>query len=133
MPFGAFAQVIPGIDGLIHISQLSDKKLANVKDAVNIGDETDAKIIEIDLEKKRVSLSIRELLEETGNAEDYSAPIGIEEITPPNADDIEDAAKPAPNAIEEIKLPTAGEIEAAEVSPAVKSDIEEIALPKLSD
>ena len=63
-PFGAFAQIIPGIDGLIHISQIADKKVANIKDVLSIGDEVEAKITEIDAEKKRISLSIRVLLEE---------------------------------------------------------------------
>lgn len=68
-PFGAFAQIIPGIDGLIHISQIANKKVANVKDVLAIGDEVKAKITEIDVEKKRISMSIRELLEEEGTDE----------------------------------------------------------------
>lgn len=63
-PFGAFAQIVPGIDGLIHISQLADKKVNSVKDAVSVGDEVEAKITEIDTEKKRISISIRALLED---------------------------------------------------------------------
>ena len=63
-PFGAFAQIIPGIDGLIHISQIADKKVSNIKDVLSIGEEVEAKITEIDSEKKRISLSIRALLEE---------------------------------------------------------------------
>lgn len=62
-PFGAFAQIIPGIDGLIHISQIADKRVTNVKDVLAIGDEVDAKITEIDIEKKRISISMRALLE----------------------------------------------------------------------
>ena len=69
-PFGAFAQIIDGIDGLIHISQLDVKKVANVKDVLSIGDEVKAKITEIDTEKKRISMSIRELLEENTDAEE---------------------------------------------------------------
>ena len=71
-PFGAFAQIIPGIDGLIHISQLADKRVVNVKDVVSIGDEVEAVITEIDAEKKRISLSIRKLLEERGGTSDES-------------------------------------------------------------
>ncbi len=62
-PFGAFAQIIPGIDGLIHISQLADKRVNNVKDVVSVGDEVEAKITEIDIDKKRISMSIRALTE----------------------------------------------------------------------
>lgn len=62
-PFGAFAEVIPGIDGLIHISQISDKKIIKPADELNIGDVVTAKITAIDYEAKRVSLSMRALLE----------------------------------------------------------------------
>ncbi|MGN1304071.1 MAG: bifunctional 4-hydroxy-3-methylbut-2-enyl diphosphate reductase/30S ribosomal protein S1 [Oscillospiraceae bacterium] len=68
-PFGAFAQIIPSIDGLIHISQIANKKVANVKDVLSVGDVVKAKITEIDTEKKRISMSIRELLEEEGTEE----------------------------------------------------------------
>ena len=69
-PFGAFAQIIPGIDGLIHISQIADKRVTNIKDVLSIGDEVEAKITEIDEAKKRISLSIRKLLEERGVSSD---------------------------------------------------------------
>lgn len=60
--FGAFAQIIPGIDGLIHISQIADQRVNNVADFLAVGDVVNAKITECDLEKKRVSLSMRALL-----------------------------------------------------------------------
>lgn len=62
--FGAFATVIPGIDGLIHISQLSNQHVAKPQDVVNVGDELEAQIVAIDFDKKRVSLSVRALLPE---------------------------------------------------------------------
>ena len=68
--FGAFAQIIPGIDGLIHISQISDKRVTNVKDVLSVGDEVTAKITEIDSEKKRISLSIKAVLEENGASDE---------------------------------------------------------------
>ncbi len=69
--FGAFAQIIDGIDGLIHISQLADRKVENVKDVVAVGDEVDVKIIDINEESKRISISIRALLEDAADeAED---------------------------------------------------------------
>ncbi len=67
--FGAFAQIIDGVDGLIHISQLADKKVENVKDIVSVGDVVDVKIIEVDDEKKRISISMRALAE-SNDAED---------------------------------------------------------------
>ncbi len=61
--FGAFAQVIPGVEGLIHISQIANKHVAKPQDELSIGQEVKVKITAIDFEKNRVSLSIRELLE----------------------------------------------------------------------
>ena len=60
--FGAFAQIIPGIDGLIHISQIANQRVNNVADFLTVGQTVQAKITEINPETKRVSLSIRELL-----------------------------------------------------------------------
>ena len=68
--FGAFAQIIDGVDGLIHISQLADKKVENVKDIVSVGDVVDVKIIDIDDESKRISISMRALIEDAADAED---------------------------------------------------------------
>lgn len=63
--FGAFAEIIPGIDGLIHISQIANQRVNNVADILSVGQVVDAKITEIDLEKKRISLSMRALIEES--------------------------------------------------------------------
>ncbi|MBE6863494.1 MAG: bifunctional 4-hydroxy-3-methylbut-2-enyl diphosphate reductase/30S ribosomal protein S1 [Ruminococcus flavefaciens] len=68
--FGAFARIIDGVDGLIHISQIADKKVENVKDILTVGDEVDVKIIDIDHESKRISISMRALLDEGDNAEE---------------------------------------------------------------
>lgn len=72
--FGAFARVIPGIDGLIHISQIADRRIDKPSDVLKVGDKVQVKIIGIDFDKKRVSLSIRALLEpeteETEETED---------------------------------------------------------------
>ena len=69
MPFGAFAEIIDGVDGLIHISQIAMTRIAKPADVLEIGQSVDAKIIEIDNEKQKVSLSIRALLEEVAAAE----------------------------------------------------------------
>ena len=61
--YGAFARIIPGIDGLIHISQIANKHVAKPQDELTVGQEVEAKITAVDTEKKRVSLSIRALLE----------------------------------------------------------------------
>ena len=69
MTFGAFAEIIPGIDGLIHISQIADRRIGKPEDVLAEGDTVDVKIIDIDTEKKRISLSIRALLEEEEDEE----------------------------------------------------------------
>lgn len=61
--FGAFAQIIPGVDGLIHISQIAHKHIGSPAEVLKVGDVVTAKIMEIDFDKKRVSLSIKALLE----------------------------------------------------------------------
>lgn len=62
-PFGAFAQIIPGVDGLVHISQISLDRIKHPSDVLKVGEMVDAKILEIDADKKRISLSIKALLE----------------------------------------------------------------------
>ena len=68
--FGAFANIIPGIDGLIHISQIANKRIDKPADVLSVGDTVEAKITAIDFDKKRVSLSMRALL-----PEDEQAPV----------------------------------------------------------
>ena len=68
--YGAFARVIPGIDGLIHISQIADHHVEKPSDELKIGEEVKVKIIEIDFDRKRVSLSIRALKEADAPAEE---------------------------------------------------------------
>ena len=65
MTFGAFAEIIPGVDGLIHISQIADRRIGKPEDVLSEGQEVKVKINDIDAENKRISLSIRALLEES--------------------------------------------------------------------
>ena len=83
--FGAFARIIPGIDGLIHISQIADHRIEKPQDALKIGDVVKVKITDIDFEKKRVSLSIRALLEEAraAAAEEPEKPVQAEQPAQP--------------------------------------------------
>lgn len=71
--FGAFARIIPGIDGLIHISQIADHRIEKPQDALKNGDKVMAKITDIDFDKHRVSLSIRAYLEEQEEAGEQPA------------------------------------------------------------
>ena len=97
MTFGAFAEIVPGVDGLIHISQLSDHRVEKCSDAVHEGDVVDAKIIAIDNENKKVSLSIRAILDAAPKSEEEPAPAEAEPAAEPEA--VEEAApveEPAP-------------------------------------
>jgi 4-hydroxy-3-methylbut-2-enyl diphosphate reductase len=76
MPFGAFAEIIPGIDGLIHISQISDRRITRPGEVLSEGMTVDVVITDIDLESKKISLSIRALLENPVSTADEAAPEG---------------------------------------------------------
>ena len=73
MTFGAFAEIVPGVDGLIHISQIADHRIEKPGDVLAEGEKVDVKITDIDMENKKVSLSIRALLEEPEAEEDAPA------------------------------------------------------------
>ncbi|MBQ6705879.1 MAG: bifunctional 4-hydroxy-3-methylbut-2-enyl diphosphate reductase/30S ribosomal protein S1 [Clostridia bacterium] len=72
--FGAFAQIIPGVDGLIHISQIANRHIDKPQDELKVGQEVRVKITNVDEESKRISLSIRALLEEEGVVAEEAAP-----------------------------------------------------------
>lgn len=63
MPFGAFAEIMPSVDGLIHISQIADRRIGKPEDVLTIGQEVDAKITDLNWDEKKISLSIRALIE----------------------------------------------------------------------
>ena len=73
MTFGAFAEILPGVDGLIHISQIADKRIGKPEDVLSEGQEVQVKITDVDAENKRISLSIRALLEEAAAEEEAPA------------------------------------------------------------
>ena len=82
--FGAFAQIIPGIDGLIHISQIADRRIEKPQDELKIGQEVKVKITNVDYDSKRISLSIRALLED-GAAVETAAEEAVSEEAPAEA------------------------------------------------
>ena len=84
MPFGAFAEIVPGVDGLIHISQIADRKIEKPADVLTEGQIVTVKITDIDTEAKKVSLSIRALIEKPAEA--------VEEAVEAVEEAVEDAA-----------------------------------------
>lgn len=93
--FGAFAQIIPGVDGLIHISQIAYKHIGSPAEVLKVGETVKAKIMEIDFDKKRVSLSIKALLPEP-QIEEVAAsaeePTPAEETAPAEVQDAPEEA-----------------------------------------
>ncbi len=116
--YGAFARVIPGIDGLIHISQIANKHVAKPQDELTVGQEVEVKITAVDYDKKRVSLSIRELLEpevkeeaaEESAEDTVVATASEEEVTVADSVAVEEPV--AEVAVEAVEAETA--VEAAE-------------------
>lgn len=105
LPFGAFAEIMPSIDGLIHISQIANKRIGKPQDELEIGQEVNVKITEIDWEAKKIGLSIRALLPEEAPQE-----------TPAEAvEEAKEEEEPTPEYKEELEA-TIGEALGVEIS-----------------
>ncbi len=126
--FGAFANIIPGIDGLIHISQIANKRIEKPADVLSMGEVVQAKITAIDFDKKRVSLSMRALLPEDEQAPEKEVP-AVEEATEEAAPAVEEVAEEAAPAVEEAAEEAAPAVEEAaeEAAPAAEEAVEEAA------
>jgi 4-hydroxy-3-methylbut-2-enyl diphosphate reductase len=96
--YGAFVELEPGLDGLVHISEIAYKRVTNIADEISVGQEVTAKILEIDKDRKRISLSIKETLEPPTAEEKEAAPaveVPAEEAAPAVAEEA-----PAEEAVE---------------------------------
>ena len=62
--FGAFVRILPGVDGLVHISEISNERVEKVSDVLKVGDMVDVKLLDVDFDKKRISLSMKALLKD---------------------------------------------------------------------
>ncbi len=102
-PFGAFVEIEPGVDGLVHISQVSLTRINRVEDVLSPGQEVRVKILAVDPEAKRISLSIREALED--NVFDYGGYLPGDE--PGGGPEIEESLPDGGPGIEE-SLPDGG-------------------------
>ena len=101
MPYGAFAEIIPGVDGLIHISQIANRRIEKPQDELTLGQEVEAKVTEIDWENKKVALSIRALLAPEAPVEEAApieeaAPVAEETAPAEEAPVAEEAIEEAP-------------------------------------
>ncbi|HDR4419516.1 TPA: 30S ribosomal protein S1 [Bacillus cereus] len=70
--FGAFVEVLPGVEGLVHVSQIANRHVKNPNEVLEMGQEVTVKVLEVHVAEKRISLSIKEALEENNVIEDYS-------------------------------------------------------------
>lgn len=77
-PFGAFIELEPGVDGLVHISQCALTRVAKVEDALTVGQPVKVKVLSVDTEAKRISLSVKEVLKD--EAFNYSGEIPGEDV-----------------------------------------------------
>ena len=91
--FGAFVELEPGLDGLVHISQCALRRIAKVEDAVQVGQEVRVKVLKVDKEAKRISLSIREALTEEV---DYNAEVQGLEFEDVPAEEVTEAVEETP-------------------------------------
>ena len=73
VPFGAFIEIFPGVEGLVHISQISNKRIGTPHEVLKEGEEVKAKVLDVNEAEHRISLSMRDLIEEeAASEEDYS-------------------------------------------------------------
>ena len=86
LPFGAFAEIIPNVDGLIHISQIADRKIGKPEDVLSICEEVEAQVTDVNWDDKKISLSIRALIptpipeEKPEEAEEDEVPLNAETL-----------------------------------------------------
>ena len=123
VPFGAFVRVAPGIEGLVHISEISHEHVDSPESVLSVGDEVKAKVIDVDVSRRRVSLSMRQVT-----------------AAPPREPEIkaepEARREPAPEMVSTIQIPddilaAVAEADAARVDePAPVEDVEASAQPE---
>ena len=105
--FGAFVELERGLDGLVHISECAPNRIAKVEDAVKVGETVRVKVLKVDSEAKRISLSIKEVLEEEAFGDDVAEPefelVDPEEVGAEEAAAVEAVEAPA----EEAEAPAA--------------------------
>ncbi len=116
VPFGAFVRVADGIEGLVHISKLSEQHIESAEQVVQVGERVRVKVEDVDVARRRVSLSMRGV--------DEAAPVAeIEAVVAPEA---EEAEVPAPETDQEAE-PEAEPVAAVEAAPEAEPEAEEIA------
>lgn len=133
MPFGAFAEIIPSVDGLIHISQIADHRIGKPEDELTIGQEVQVLVTETNWEDKKISLSIRALIEdkvepvEEEEEEDVQPESTLVYSTDPSVEVDSDVVEDEPAAEETVAEESAAEETASEEPAAEEPAAEESA------
>lgn len=131
--YGAFVELEPGLDGLVHISEIAHKRVTNIADELSVGQEVQVKILDIDKERRRISLSIKETIEpsileedkaEEKKAEEEKDAPSLKEKVEDMVDKAEDLLDKAADKVEEIL--DKAEDKAEEVLDDVKEKVEEL-------
>ena len=86
--FGAFVRILPGVDGLVHISEISNERVNKVSDVLKVGDEVRVKLINVDFERKRISLSMKACEGEQPMAEELRTRATRNNIRPSRPNDL---------------------------------------------
>ena len=107
--YGAFIELEPGLDGLVHISEVAHKRVNDISEELTVGQTVEAKILEIDTERKRISLSIKQTLEE--EAEEQSFTEKLEDAVEEAADKVEDFIDKVADKVEDLVDKIKGEDE----------------------
>ena len=127
--YGAFVELEPGLDGLVHISEVANKRVSDIGEELKVGQEVETKILDIDTERKRISLSIKATLPEEEvpadeAAEEAPAAEAVEEA-PAATEEVAEAAEATEEATEEAAEATEEAVE--EAAEATEEAVEEAA------
>ncbi len=131
--YGAFVELEPGLDGLVHISEIAHKRVTNIADEISVGQTVQAKILDIDKERRRISLSIKETLEPSLMEDDKASSFKetVEEVVDKAEDFVEEVADKAEELVEKAvdkaeEIVEAVKDKAEDVAEAVSDKVEEI-------
>jgi small subunit ribosomal protein S1 len=129
VPFGAFVRVAEGIEGLVHISELAEEHVESAEQIVQVGERVRVRVVEVDVPRRRVSLSMRRVGEaEVTREPEIQAEVEaeVEQEEPESAPEVEGARPAAPAELEEPP-----EAPAAEPAPAAEGEEEEVSLESI--
>ena len=117
--FGAFVEIMPGVEGLVHISELAQHHVENPREIVSQGDLVEAKIIEVDAERRRLSLSLKRVDED---GEGTHGELGLSEEVFSTSDEAPAAPEAEAAEVAEPEAEAAPEEPAAEAEAAPPAD-----------